>query len=242
MAVDYVDVVAAEAKRISELARRWPLDAPVPHIPRWTMESVIAHLGGVHRWAARTVRERRLEGGHRRGRESGEALLEWFEEGVTELIDALRSADPTGPCPNFSPGSPNTVAFWHRRQAHETTMHRWDVEAAAGAISPIEEGFASDGIDELFHTFTRNRGKQVLAGPLIVRTDDTDSTWTLVPAEKPGRVDLTLEEVEPVGVLSGAAEQLLLALWKRLPLEVARVEIEGDTDAVSVFVAGPISP
>lgn len=240
--MDYVDVVATEGKRISQVARRGPADAPVPHIPRWTVESVVAHLGGVHRWAARTVRDRRLEGGHRRGKEKGEALVRWFDEGVQELVEALRGADPSEPCTNFSPGSPKNVGFWYRRQAHETTMHRWDVEAAVDDVTPIDPAFASDGIDELFRTFTRTRGKQVLAGPVVVRTTDTAESWTLVPTEKPGRVDLTTDEVPPIAVLAGQAEHLLLALWKRLPLHSAQVAIEGDAGAVEAFVSGPVSP
>jgi uncharacterized protein (TIGR03083 family) len=239
--VEYVDVVAAESRRISEVARRGPLTAPVPHIPGWTMESVVAHLGGVHRWAARTVRTRLLEGSHVDGQHTGEALLSWFDEGAQELVDTLLGVDPKEPCPNFSRGSQETVFWWHRRQAHETTMHRWDVEAAAGDLTPIATEFADDGIDELFHTFTRARGKQVLAGPLVVRTTDTGSAWTLVPADKPGRVDLTTEEVSPIGVLSGPAEQLLLALWKRIPLDDPDIAIEGDAGAVRAFVAGPIA-
>lgn len=82
----------------------------------------------------------------------------------------------------------------------------------------------------------------MLAGPVVVRTTDTAESWTLVPTEKPGRVDLTTDEVPPIAVLAGPAEHLLLALWKRLPLHSAQVAIEGDAGAVEAFVSGPVSP
>ncbi|HEX2153361.1 MAG TPA: hypothetical protein VHL52_05225 [Acidimicrobiia bacterium] len=36
-------------------------------------------------------------------------------------------------------------------------MHRWDVESSVGQRSAIDADFATDGIDGLFHTFTRMR-------------------------------------------------------------------------------------
>lgn len=238
--MDYVAVVSSEAKRISDLARRGPLDARVPHMKRWTLGDVIAHLGGVHRWAASIVSSGWEGKGHRGGAETGDALVAWFEEGADLLVSTLQAADLTAKCGNFSPGSPNTAHFWFRRQAHETTMHRWDVESAIDAQSPIDATFATDGIDELFHTFTRARGKQALEDPIRIVTTDTEMGWTLAPTSTPGRVDLTTDDNQVVANLSGPAEALLLALWKRISLD--GVEISGDAEVVRRFVAGPVSP
>jgi uncharacterized protein (TIGR03083 family) len=241
----YVERVAAEGARISAVARLGPLDARVPHLPRWRLSDVVAHLGGVHRWAAAVVANRSMSVGRRRGRDRGPALIAWFEEGVEQLVSVLAATDPDEPCPNFSPGSANVVAFWARRQAHETTMHRWDAEAANGHLTPIDAAFASDGIDELFATFTRSRGGQTLAGPIRVTSTDTDAAWLVAPAGAPGRVEVRhAPEVgtEVAATLSGPAEQVLLALWKRLDLATAQVAIAGRPDVVQRFVAGPVSP
>ncbi|MGH8912600.1 MAG: maleylpyruvate isomerase family mycothiol-dependent enzyme [Acidimicrobiia bacterium] len=242
--MDYLVVIAAESARISQLARIGPLDARVPHMKRWRLGDVVAHLGGVHRWAADIVTARRWDGeGHRRGQDEGDALIGWFDEGAERLVSTLAAAEPAGKCDNFSPGSPQTVGFWLRRQAHETTMHRWDAEAAVGSITPIDAGFASDGIDELFHTFTRTRGKQVLDAPLRITCTDTQATWTLVPVTKPGRVDLVPDQgTKPAGGIAGTAENLLLALWKRLPLEDSGLTLSGRHQLVADFIAGPVSP
>lgn len=241
----YAQRIAAEAARICEVARVGPLDARVPHMQRWRMSDVVAHLGGVHRWATEVVTTRSMSPGRRRGREEGDALIAWFQEGVAHLVEVFASTDLDEPCPNFSPGSANVVAFWARRQAHETTMHRWDTEAANGQFTPFDPAFATDGIDELFATFTRSRGGQVLAGPVRVTTTDTDASWVLTPGDKAGRVDVRLAppaDTDVVATLSGPAEQVLLALWKRLDLSSAEVTTSGRHEVVERFVAGPVSP
>lgn len=243
--MDYLAIIAAEGSRISHIARKGHLDARVPYMAGWRMGDVVAHLGGVHRWAEDIVRRRHFGGeGHRsrRGTETGDALISWFDEGLEALVATLAEVDPAETCSNFSPGSPATVGFWRRRQAHETTMHRWDVEAAVGVHDPIDAQFATDGIDELFHTFTRTRGKQILEAPIRIVTTDTEASWTLAPMSKPGRVDLVDEPTETAASLEGEAKTLLLALWKRVSLQEADVEIGGQREMVRDFVAGPISP
>lgn len=241
--MDYLAVIGAEGERIAAVARRGPLDARIPHMKRWTLGDVVAHLGGVHRWAESIVAERHYDGrGHRRGTETGEALIAWFEEGLELLSATLGAAHRDEKCGNFSPGSPDKVGFWHRRQAHETTMHRWDAEAAVGGHAPIAADLASDGIDELFHTFTRGRGKQVLGAPIAIVATDTGATWTLAPTSQPGRVDLVTEPVEATATVSGPAEPLLLALWKRIPMYAAGLTVSGSEEMARAFVAGPISP
>jgi uncharacterized protein (TIGR03083 family) len=242
----HAGTVASEGARVSEVAHIGPMDARVPHMRRWKLTDVVAHLGGVHRWAAEIVSTRSMSVGRRRGRERGDALIAWFDEGVERLASVLAEADLDEPCPNFSPGSPNTIAFWARRQAHETTMHRWDAESAVGQITAIEPMFATDGIDELFDTFTRTRGRQVLAGPIVFACADTGATWTMFPAEKRGRIDFERDTVKRVGAsvatVSGSAENLLLALWHRRTIAEADLTLTGPTAVAEAFIAGPVSP
>jgi uncharacterized protein (TIGR03083 family) len=239
----YSEIVAAEGNRIAVVARDGPLDARVPHMKRWRMQDVVAHLGGVHRWATQIVSTCSWDGsGFHRGRDEGESLILWFEQGVADLVAALEAADPAAKCPNFSPGSPQVAGFWSRRQAHETTVHRWDAESASGAITPILPLVATDGIDELLHTFTRTRGHQVLDEVLELLTTDTGAAWTVTPAAKPGRVEVV--RGKPIGAaatVSGPAEDLLLSLWHRLSIEEASLAITGRTEAAVGFVTGPVT-
>jgi hypothetical protein len=58
------------------------------------------------------------------------------------------AADPVGA------GGSETVAFWIRRIAHETAVHRVDAELALGQpITPIPAERAVDGIEEMLQVF-----------------------------------------------------------------------------------------
>lgn len=166
----------------------------------------------------------------------GDELLDWFEVGGEELVRSLRENDGKGPCPNFNPGSAKTVAWWVRRQLHETTVHRWDIEKALGVQTPIDSTVAADGVDEFLDVFVRTRGKQTLNGPLELRSSAPARSWTLRPAKKPGRLDINAEGVVPAVEVIGRPEELLLVLWGRLGLHEAEVAIVGDESVADTLV------
>lgn len=242
----YVEVVAEQGARVAAVARVGPLGGRVPHMRRWTLTDVVAHLGGVHRWAAEIVSTRAWSGsGHRRGRARGNTLIDWFEVGLAQLVAVLAAADYTEPCPNFSPGSPNVVGFWARRQAHETTVHRWDAESAAGQLTPIEPELAADGVDEMLSVFRRTRGGQFIDAPLGLVTTDSGGSWRVQPAAKPGRVEI----VTGAGALDGvattvaaSAEALLLAVWGRRDLDDGGFHVTGRAELARAFLPGPGLP
>lgn len=155
--LDAPTIVRAESARVLALADDTSLARPVPHLGRWTVRSLVAHLGAIHRWAGDIVATRSWDGSSARVPAlDGDELRAWFTEGAEALAATLAAADPDAPCPNFSPGSPNTVAFWARRQIHEPTIHRWDAEHAVGAETPIERDVAVDA----------DVARRFLAGPV----------------------------------------------------------------------------
>ncbi|MGI9606370.1 MAG: maleylpyruvate isomerase family mycothiol-dependent enzyme [Acidimicrobiales bacterium] len=230
-----IAAMTASAARISELARSCELSTPVPHLGRWRVRDVVAHLGGVHRWAARIVTTRSMDGpGFTKSKLDGIELCDWFDEGVQALLEAFRANDEDADCPNFNPGSVKNVAWWSRRQAHETTVHRWDVEHALDCTTPIESDLAADGVDEFLDVFVRTRGKQTLIAPLVLATNQPDRAWTLAPAAKPGRLDVVPgRDPEVKTELAGDAEQMLLHLWGRLKLTESELTVYGDLDVAS---------
>jgi uncharacterized protein (TIGR03083 family) len=240
----YAAVVAEQGARVCAVAAAGGWQARVPHMKRWKLVDVVAHLGGVHRWAAEIVTTGAMTRSHRRGRDTGEALLAWFEAGLANLVTVLSTMDPDRPCPNFSPGSPRVAGFWARRQAHETIVHRWDAEATAGPPSGVDPLLAADGVDEVLHVFTRTRGGRVLPAPVALRCADTGSGWIVSPAARPGRVVVARagqELVEPVATRTAPAESLLLALWGRRPVPEAELVITGRQEVARSFLAGPTS-
>jgi uncharacterized protein (TIGR03083 family) len=72
-----------------------------------------------------------------------DVLVEWFVAGHAALVQALRDADPDLACWTFLP-APSPLAFWARRQAHETGIHRVDAESPADSITPFPPAFAAD--------------------------------------------------------------------------------------------------
>src|SRR5207302_9156046 len=97
------------------------------------------------------------------------------------LVETLRSADPEVRCWSFLP-APSPLAFWARRQAHETAIHRVDAESPNGAITPFDTALAADGVDEMLFGFLGRPSTDDGSGPerpmtLHLHATDTDGEW-----------------------------------------------------------------
>jgi uncharacterized protein (TIGR03083 family) len=210
------------------------LDAEVPPCPQWTVRDVVTHLGGVHRWAASIVRDRLDHDPARR--EEGLAtpgsrdVVEWFREGHTALLDVLRAADPDVRCYTFF-AAPTPLAFWARRQAHETAIHRADVESAGGAIAPYPADFAADGIAELLTGFAaRRRSFSRVDPPRTLTLNPSDAEgWTITLA--PDGVHSVPGGGAAEATVTGTASDIYLWAWNR----PAKVAVAGDEDIVALW-------
>lgn len=142
------------------------------------------------------------------------------------------------PCPSWQPGA-NNVGFWLRRTLHATTVHRIDVQTAAGKTpEPVESDLARDGIDEMLHLWFEHRLNAMGAtasDSWSVRLDVDRCRWTA--HSDPPRMAARREEPEagegPASdaVVTGDPASTYLWLWGRLPDRVVRVS--GDYDAVA---------
>ncbi|MFI7299631.1 maleylpyruvate isomerase family mycothiol-dependent enzyme [Streptomyces sp. NPDC050121] len=204
--------------------------AKVVTCPDWQVRDLLRHTGTVHRWATSFVAE-----GHSSFRPmteppslDGDALLAWFREGHRRLVDTLSAASPDVRCFHFL-SAPSPLAFWARRQAHETAVHRVDAESARGRTPEEIAGelavdFAADGIDELlrgFHARARSRVRTEEPRVLRVRATDTaDAVWTVRLSSEPPVTERNAEGAADCEV-SGPAALLYLSLWNRLPLPSA---------------------
>jgi len=213
------------------------LDVRVPWVPDWTARELVGHLGTVHRWATAIVRA-----GHT-DRPPPEAtrtpphdgLLDWYADGLTELISALRTTPPDAPAWHMSPAAEKTAASWARRQAHELVVHRMDLEAAAGVLhAPVDAELAEDGVDELLtvvvprwaHTEPLSSGYAQTA----VTATDTGRTWSISVDRGAVTVAPRQSGAEHAHVHGDAAE-LLLHLWGR----PAVVSVDGDPAAEAML-------
>lgn len=201
--------------------------APVAACPGWLVGDLAAHIGHVHRWATEIVGSRSTEPVKLVPTPvpSGDDLAGWVAEGADDLVALLAAADLDEPVWTFGP--PPTVRFWPRRQAHETTMHAWDAGAAVGAAPSIPADLAADGIDETVSTVVPMAHRRS-------RAPGAGESFGFVQTDGPGLWDLRFgpdgvsasAAVPPDIVLTGRAEDLLLVLWRRRPLEA--VDLDGD--------------
>ena len=172
--------------------------------------------------------------GFRKSKLDASELCDWFDEGAEELADVLASNPPDAACPNFNPGSDSTVHFWARRQLHETTVHRWDVECAVDAVTPIPPDVAADGVDEYLDVFVRTRGKQTLIAPLTLTSVRPARSWSLTPSTRPGRVDVAAgRPTDTPDEIVGPPQDLLLLLWGRRPLAATELTVSGSPDVAA---------
>ncbi|HSZ38299.1 MAG TPA: maleylpyruvate isomerase family mycothiol-dependent enzyme [Acidimicrobiales bacterium] len=239
----WIETLRTEGARMTAAARAVSADSPVPTCPEWVARDLIRHQGGVHRWATSFVADARTEPPSATleevagGWPGDEELGDWFEAGYLALLRALEAAPPDLQCWTFLP-APSALAFWSRRQAHETSIHRVDAELtagrSAGQLSSIRPEFAADGVDELLVGFMPLRSAKLRADEpvsLAFRCTDVEGSWVLAIGPEgavaraeagPGQV---VGEAAACSV-SGPATNLYLALWNRGAYET--LEIEGD--------------
>jgi uncharacterized protein (TIGR03083 family) len=154
---EHIDQLEAEGAALAAGAQRAGLDTAVAHCPDWAVRDVVTHIGGIHRWAAEIVGQE-LPGPDTAASDavgvgpSDHELIEWFREGHRALVSTLRAAPANLACFAFLP-APSPLAFWARRQALETAVHRADADAASGLVAPLDHALAFDGIDEILIGF-----------------------------------------------------------------------------------------
>lgn len=243
---EHIDAVRREGEWLADAAERAGLDATVPPCAPWQVKDLLRHTGYIHRWAARHVTEcsdQIIDGPPEeeilRGGADDAGLLAWFRDGHAALAHTLATADPAVRCATFM-AAPSPLAFWARRQAHETAIHRADAESAAGVTPEYEAGFAADGIDELVTGFGRRRKYQPGATTdgtrLRMLATDTGDAW-LVEAQQ-GRL---LPRRDPDGseeagcTVSGPASGLYLYLWNRTDAARSGVIVTGDPGLLSAW-------
>jgi len=247
---EHIDALRADGRALAEAARVAGLEAPVPACPGWHVRDLVAHVGGVHSWATAYVAGRRTEAMSAqerktyRGQRPGDAeLIDWYAAAHAGLVTALEEAPPDLECWTFLP-APSPLAFWARRQAHETAIHRVDAEAAAGKPGTQPDiALAADGIDELLAFFLTRPKIGPRADPgrnLGVRASDADEEWSVrIGPERvevlrgPGGVRTRAMGGSADCALTGTAADLYLFLWNRVGTE--GLSVDGDTSLLDMW-------
>lgn len=204
--MDWIPLLTDATGRFADTAASGELDAPVPTCPGWSLADLVLHLGEVHLWAAHAIVT---------GTPHGDAtydgapdgLVDWYRGTAHELVEVLDSLAPDAPAWTFGPDK--VVAFWQRRQVHETLVHLYDALATVGreADWAIDPALAWDGVDEVATIFYPRQVRLERTAPLA-------GTLRLHATDSPGG-PLDIGSEDPVAELTGPASYLMLALWKR---------------------------
>ena len=227
-------VLRAEGDAFAAAASK-DLAAPVPSCPEWDMAELVRHTAEVHRHKAAVIRSGEAEvpwPEREQAPRETDRVLDWYRAGLDDLHQLLTEADPAQPARTWGTGS--TVAWWARRMAQETAVHRWDAENAVGDPTPIAPDVAVDGIDEFLSEFIP--GEEIPwpgdTGTVHLHCTDTEGEWTVglrpgeVPIYEPGH---SKGEV----ALRGSAPNLLMFLWRRV--EPSAVEVLGNEALARAF-------
>jgi hypothetical protein len=242
-----------EAELLAASVDERRLEELVPGCPGLTLGETARHVGSHHRRAWWWIREGPRPIEWQRAPAPGQSLPGFVRSGVAPLVAELSAHEPDEPSSTWWPAD-RTYGFWRRRMAHETTVHRVDVQGAAGIeIDEVAEDIAVDGIDEVLtlwfehrlaelnitgtraHTVAiRTGGREWLATADPDRTS-TRRAWSAEddpPGDRPAWVDPAEEERWTAeAVVSGSPMEVYLWLWGRVSNQ--RVQLSGDRDGIA---------
>lgn len=235
---DFVEQLRVDGSLMAEAAAIAGASAAIPTCPEWVMRDLVLHTGQVHRWATANLRNANdapADAAQAAGpAPSDGALVEWFRDGHAALVAAIEQSPPDLQCWTFL-AAPSPLAFWARRQCHETGMHRVDAESASRPITPFPPEIAADGIDELLRAFVTRPGGRLKSDSLrtlLVAADDTGGAWTVHISDT---VQTDLGAAAADCTARGRASDLHLLLWNRIAATDDAITVDGDASLLELW-------
>jgi uncharacterized protein (TIGR03083 family) len=217
------------------------LTVAVPSCPGWTVGQLVRHVDGGHRWAEELVRtgateptpDTSLRDLSQFTDEDPALLGPILNEGAELLSGTLLQAGPDAPV--WTPTPHGDAAFFARRFAHETAIHRADAALAVGAPFALKPDTAVDGIEEWLELgslpmhFDIHPAMRELIGPgrtIGLQATDTATDW-IVDLTGPA-IDWRRGIGDAAVTLRGAVTDLLLLIYQRRAPVEPYVTITGD--------------
>ncbi|MGV9556092.1 maleylpyruvate isomerase family mycothiol-dependent enzyme [Streptomyces sp. NPDC003401] len=254
----YCDEIAHQVGQLRSIVTSGTdLSATVPTCPDWSLEQLVRHTGGALRWTELLVRTRARENVRdeqvpaRDGpsaRADPAALDAWLAETGDAVVAALREAGPDAEVWGWT--GEGDARFWARRMTHEITVHRADAALTAGLPYEVAPEIAADALDEWLYIveWVQRNLPQRASGELraarhrdrgirLQATDvpaGLDAEWWVRLTEDgiewrrgPGTASVTLR---------GPLTPVLLAFYRRLPLDTPELEVLGDRELLEFWL------
>jgi uncharacterized protein (TIGR03083 family) len=212
----YLLQLQLNGEQLARAAEYAGLAAPVTSCPGWTVAAAVGHVAKVHEWASWLIRGGAPDRFSYR-RPEPDRLLDAYRAGVAELAATLARATDTQPMHTLWPARSPRL-FWARRQAHETAIHRVDLQLAAGyGVSDTDPDFAADGIDELVMGMIPDRLAAATADPpvrVLLEPLDANMSWTVQVGPDGVRVARQVSDGADLSVF-GLSAELYRWVWNR---------------------------
>jgi uncharacterized protein (TIGR03083 family) len=243
----WLAALRADSPALQDAVAQAGPDAPVPACPDWAVADLVEHVTRTLHWVRETVT---------RGvtttpsplppappHPEWDTALDGLRRELTGTIETLEALEADFPAWNWAPQA-KTAGFWHRRMAHEVSVHRWDAEAAAGRATPIETKLAADGVSEVLDSWLpagRRKGPTDLHGVVHLVASDAGYEW-FVRLRGPGvalldtGTILDTDDHHPRAQATGTASDLLLTLMGRQRPD--RLVVTGDPRLVTALRTG----
>jgi uncharacterized protein (TIGR03083 family) len=234
----YSELVAAVRREGAGIlaAAQLGLDAPVTTCPDWDVERLIRHVSQAYAMAEYVVSHRVTQRPEEFPAVPDGEPLAVLESMLDDLVTALQEADADTAVFVWPDNVEPTAAFWARRMAHESSVHRFDAQIAHAMPQPIDSELAADGIDEFIDViapmlYDRNEGTGPVGTVQLVSTDDV--SWCLgLEADAVERLEVVSE---PTASARGTSSLLLLAAYGRVPW--TSLSVEGDIELLNKWSA-----
>ncbi|WP_405589673.1 maleylpyruvate isomerase family mycothiol-dependent enzyme [Streptomyces sp. NBC_01092] len=228
------------------------LSATVPTCPDWSLEELVRHIGGALRWVELMVRtraeeeipEEKVPGVE--GPEGDAAALDaWLAETGEMVVGTLREAGPDAKVWGWA-GILN-AGFWARRMTHEVTVHRADATLAAGMPYEVAPDVAADAIDEWLQivewaqrslpddpTRDLHRPGSSIHLHATDNAPEVNAEWVI--DLDGGAVTWRRGHEKATVALRGPLTAVLLAFYRRLPLDSPELEVLGERELLEFWL------
>lgn len=244
-----------QSAQFAEALQGVDLQQQVPTCPQWSLYRLTQHVGQAHRWVTAIVVQRAIApvdpselGAVQMPDDSCDSseLGQWLRDGAGELADAIREAGPQAPVWGWM--GDQRPGFWARRMAHETAVHRADVELAQGRDFALEPDLAADGISEWLDIIRspqaleyRPELRELLGDGQVLHLHSTDAglgeagEW--IVRRTPSGLIWEHGHAKGDVAVRGAVVDLLLVLMRRVPPADATIQVLGDSTVLDHWLA-----
>jgi uncharacterized protein (TIGR03083 family) len=242
--VSWLAHLRRETERFADVVRESPLAAHVPAYPDFTVQSLAAHIGR----ALRLFSAIAVGGGEPPALEvpAGADVADWVLAGLAPLVTVLGEIPPDQPVAFPHDAGNRPAGLIAPLLAVEVGVHRWDVESVLGEHAPIPADLAVQEVESVFTNFVprlASSGVADIGGTVSLRATDTVAAWSAQVSD--GRLVTEREPDDPSAatvVVSGAAQDIALLVWKRALPPRPELDVAGSTEVLKRFLVTDYIP